>query len=95
MKTLTLIITLSTPLFSPNRLMTNVSQKEGTAKQLLPTVLEEKSATEFTALSPVVLNAQCDQWDKEIKKQTNNSVLRPAVLIPISESKGKNPAGTF
>lgn len=52
MKTLTLIITLSTPLFSPNRLMTNVSQKEGTAKQLLPTVLEEKSATEFTALSP-------------------------------------------
>lgn len=75
--------------------MINVSQKQGTAKQLLPTVSEEKSATEFTFLSPGALRAQCDQWDKEIKKQTNNSVLRPVVLIPISGSKGKNPAETF
>lgn len=72
--------------------MINASQNERTAKQLLPKVLEEKSATEFTASSPRALNAQCDQWDKEIK---NNSILMPVVLFPISESRGKNAAGTF
>ena len=70
--------------------MINVSQKQGTAEQLLPTVSEEKSATEFTLLSPGALHAHCDQWDKEIKKQTNNSVLRPVVLIPISKTQPKH-----
>ena len=70
--------------------MINVSQKQGTAKQLLPTVSEENSATEFTLLSPGALHAQCDQRDKEIKKQTKQFSPQACGLIPISKTQLKH-----
>lgn len=68
--------------------MLNVSQEERIAKQLLPEVLEEKSATQFTASSPGaqllgVANGTGDE------KQKETSILRPGVLFPISESRAK------
>lgn len=68
--------------------MLNVSQEERLAKQLLPKVLEEKSATKFTASSPgaqmlSVANGTGDE------KQTETSILRHVVLFPISESRAK------